>query len=178
MFRILFGCVTVLMISLCLSSAAHADVLILQSGQKIVGQIIEREELRITVDVKGTPHTYFLGEIASINGMKVEPLQIKNVGLPPPAKVKKPGVGPTKKKAAAKQIANKPSRPHSPSSTDAAKLEALAGNMREMMSTMTSMNKNVVPTPDGGIIVVSPDKIVKYDKNLNVVKEVDLRPKH
>jgi len=40
-----------------------------------------------------------------------------------------------------------------------------------MMQSM--MQKQVVATSDGGIIVVGGNKITKYDKDLNVVKEVE-----
>ena len=35
------------------------------------------------------------------------------------------------------------------------------------------MNKSVVPTSDGGIIVVGAGKIAKYDKDLNLIKEIE-----
>ena len=43
--------------------------------------------------------------------------------------------------------------------------------MCPMMQSM--MQKQVVATSDGGIIVVAGNKITKYDKDLNVVKEVE-----
>ncbi len=45
--------------------------------------------------------------------------------------------------------------------------------MGSMMQSM--MQKSVVATSDGGIIVVTGNKITKYDKDLNVVKEVELK---
>ena len=45
--------------------------------------------------------------------------------------------------------------------------------MHGMMMKM--MEKSVVATPDGGIVVVMGNKLTKYDKDLNVVKEVELR---
>ena len=40
-----------------------------------------------------------------------------------------------------------------------------------MMQSM--MQKTVIATSDGGIIVAAGNKITKYDKDLNVVKEVE-----
>jgi hypothetical protein len=45
--------------------------------------------------------------------------------------------------------------------------------MHGMMMKM--MEKTVVATSDGGIIIVSANKISKYDKDLNLVKEVELK---
>ena len=36
------------------------------------------------------------------------------------------------------------------------------------------MNKSIVATSDGGIVVMSGNKLTKYDKNLKVIKEVEL----
>ena len=48
--------------------------------------------------------------------------------------------------------------------------------MHEMMMKMSdTMRKTVVATSDGGVIIVGLDKITKYDKDLNVVKEVELK---
>ncbi len=48
--------------------------------------------------------------------------------------------------------------------------------MRGMSPMMKSMmERTVVATNDGGIIVVMGNKITKYDKNLNVVKEVEMK---
>ena len=44
-----------------------------------------------------------------------------------------------------------------------------------MMKMGEMMNKTAVATSDGGIIIVAGDKITKYDKDLNVVKEVELK---
>ena len=44
--------------------------------------------------------------------------------------------------------------------------------MDSMMKSM--MEKTIMPTSDGGIIVVFGNKLTKYDKDLNVVKEVEL----
>jgi hypothetical protein len=45
--------------------------------------------------------------------------------------------------------------------------------MHGMMKMM--MEKTVVATSDGGIVIVSANKISKYDKDLNLVKEVELK---
>lgn len=41
-----------------------------------------------------------------------------------------------------------------------------------MMGSM--MNKAIAPTEDGGVIVLAGDKLIKYDKDLNLVKEVKI----
>jgi hypothetical protein len=204
----------ILMISFCFPSLANAEMLILQSGQKIVGQIIERTELRVTVDVQGVPQTFFLGEIASIDGQAVEVPHVKSVETAgtektnpteekmsnnPHFKDEKDSLArfmsrrnpngpsqnqPTNQKAPVPyryqanttQMPNVPYWAHRPPAyQDAAKLDALVLSLHEIMDKMASMNKNVVSTPEGGIIVVSPGKIIKYDKNLKPVKEVDLK---
>ena len=45
--------------------------------------------------------------------------------------------------------------------------------MGGMMSSM--MGKSMVGTSDGGVIVLAGNKLVKYDKDLNVVKEVEVK---
>ena len=45
--------------------------------------------------------------------------------------------------------------------------------MGGMMKSM--MDKSMVLTSDGGVIVLSGNKLTKYDKDLNVVKEVELK---
>ena len=45
--------------------------------------------------------------------------------------------------------------------------------MHGMMMKM--MEKSVTATSDGGIVIVAGDKITKYDKDLNLVKEVELK---
>ena len=52
------------------------------------------------------------------------------------------------------------------------------GKMMGMMKhgmMMKMMEKNVVATSDGGIVIVAGNKVTKYDKNLNLVKEVELK---
>ena len=49
------------------------------------------------------------------------------------------------------------------------------GGMMGMCPMMKSMmERSVVATSDGGVIVVMGNKLTKYDKNLNVTKEVEL----
>ena len=45
--------------------------------------------------------------------------------------------------------------------------------MCPMMNSM--MERSVVATSDGGVIVVMGNKLTKYDKDLNVVKELELK---
>ncbi len=42
-----------------------------------------------------------------------------------------------------------------------------------MMKAM--MKKTIVATEDGGVIVLAGNKLMKYDKNLNLVKEVEIK---
>ena len=49
----------------------------------------------------------------------------------------------------------------------------MMGMHQMMMKKM--MEKSVVATSDGGIVIVEANKITKYDKNLNVVKEVETK---
>ncbi len=37
------------------------------------------------------------------------------------------------------------------------------------------MEKSIIATTEGGVIVLAGNKIVKYDKDLNVVKEVEIK---
>ena len=45
--------------------------------------------------------------------------------------------------------------------------------MHSMMMKM--MEKLMVPTEDGGVVVLFGNKLTKYDKDLNVVKEVEIK---
>lgn len=52
----------------------------------------------------------------------------------------------------------------------------MGGKMMGMpMMMKMMMEKTVVATTDGGIVVVAGNKITKYDKDLNVVKEVETK---
>ena len=46
------------------------------------------------------------------------------------------------------------------------------GTMQMMMGSM--MKKEMVATGDGGVIVLSGNKLLKYDKDLELLKEVEL----
>jgi hypothetical protein len=47
-------------------------------------------------------------------------------------------------------------------------------DMHQMMMKKM-MEKSVVATSDGGIVIVTANKITKYDKDLNLVKEVETK---
>lgn len=51
---------------------------------------------------------------------------------------------------------------------------------KHRMQMMAMMNKpSVTATSDGGVVVLAGPKLVKYDKDLNWVKEVEIkRPEH
>ncbi len=51
----------------------------------------------------------------------------------------------------------------------------MGGKMMGMMGMCSMMQKQIVATSDGGIIVAAGNKLTKYDKDLNVVKEVELK---
>lgn len=54
--------------------------------------------------------------------------------------------------------------------------EMMGGKMMGMCSMMKSMmERSVVATSDGGVIVVTGNKLTRYDKDLNVVKEIELK---
>ncbi|MCX5712442.1 MAG: hypothetical protein NTY47_05160 [Candidatus Omnitrophica bacterium] len=44
-----------------------------------------------------------------------------------------------------------------------------------IMQMMGSMQKQMVATNDGGVIVLAGSKLLKYDKDLNLVKEAELK---
>ncbi len=48
------------------------------------------------------------------------------------------------------------------------------GDKVGMMGMMQQMHTNMVASSDGGVIVLSGGKLIKYDNQLNVVKQVDL----
>lgn len=70
--------------------------------------------------------------------------------------------------------------------TSLGKTEEMKGGMmmdkgmmgKKMMGGMMMhemMEKKVVATSDGGIIVVTGSKLLKYDKDLNLIKEVEIK---
>lgn len=50
------------------------------------------------------------------------------------------------------------------------------GNMggEGMMARQMMMNKSMIETKDGGIVILAGNKLIKYDKKLNLVKEVEI----
>ena len=50
--------------------------------------------------------------------------------------------------------------------------ERMGGMIMQMMGTI---QKQMVATNDGGVIVMTGNKLLKYDKDLNLVKEVELK---
>ena len=47
--------------------------------------------------------------------------------------------------------------------------------LQRMMMLQAMRDKSVVSTTDGGIIIVINNKIMKYDKDLNLVKETEIQ---
>ncbi len=47
--------------------------------------------------------------------------------------------------------------------------------MQNMMVMQAMREKSVVATSDGGVVVLVSNQMVKYDKDLNVVKEAELK---
>ena len=50
------------------------------------------------------------------------------------------------------------------------------GMKGKMMKGGGMQHPSMVATPDGGVIVLSGPRLTKYDKDLNLVKEVELKP--
>ena len=46
---------------------ATGETLVLKSGQKVEGKILERDDKRVKIDFYGTPVTYYIDEIGSID---------------------------------------------------------------------------------------------------------------
>lgn len=184
MFRSLILTATVFIGGYCLPSIAYADFIILDSGQKVTGQIMRRTELYVTMDVKGSPETYFLGEIANIDGKKVSKVQlpVKDTASASAAAKKTTKFKDEKDSLERFMERRNPKPPQqaaaasTSTSGDEQKIAGLVQDIRRQIRRMGNMNESAVASPDGGLIVVSPEKIVKYDKNLKVVKVVDLKP--
>ena len=51
---------------------------------------------------------------------------------------------------------------------------ARMNSMRGMM-TRKMMDKTLIATEDGGVIVMVGNKLIKYDKDLNLIKEVEIK---
>jgi hypothetical protein len=165
-FKRLFAGLILATLSLCIGHASDAATLVLVSGQKIEGRIIEQTPLHITLDVYGSPITYYLGEISTIDGQEIEvplpqstgPAIVEEKKSPPPASKKEED---SLVKFMAIRHANVPKAAPSPKAPPTPSKET---------------EKKVIPTSDGGIIVVGSEKIAKYDKNLNIIKEIKLKP--
>ena len=56
-----------------------------------------------------------------------------------------------------------------------ARSQMMMGSMQRMMMMQALREKAVVPTSDGGIVIVLGNKLTKYDKDLNVVKETEIK---
>ena len=52
--------------------------------------------------------------------------------------------------------------------------QGMKGMMDQNMMTCGMMNRSMVPTEDGGIVVMIGNKLYKYDKDLNLKKEVEM----
>jgi len=177
--KALFGYLAVLMISLWVSPMADATTLVLNSGERITGNIIEHTELRIMVDVGGTPKTFFLGEISSIDGKAMEmpreaavEMTLADVGAVmnrPPA-----AVVPYYKDEQDSLVRFMSVR--SGNAAPAASSPAPAPSQEQSAAPPASggTDRSVVSTSDGGIIVVTSNKITKYDHDFKVIKEVNL----
>jgi len=148
----LFDRIFIICIFIFLPSLSQASTLVLDSGEKIQGVIIERTPLRIMVDIKGDVETFYLGEILSIDGQKViTPIQHLTIAK--------------EEASMAHAIAQKKEA--------ALKPAPVAAPVPKPVVNTSLKDAHVVPTPDGGIIVVSATKITKYDKDLKMVKEIN-----
>lgn len=67
--KIIMPCL--LLIDLVFSSALFAETVVLKSAKKIEGKIIERTDKYIKVDFYGIPITYWLDEVESIDGIRI-----------------------------------------------------------------------------------------------------------
>lgn len=63
--------VIAILISLFLLTPAFAETIVLKSGETVEGKIIEKTGKYVKIDFQGVPLTYFLDEIASIDGEMV-----------------------------------------------------------------------------------------------------------
>lgn len=66
--------------------------------------------------------------------------------------------------------------PQEMNKTETAKQQERAKGMLPMGLMMRElMTKSIVATSDGGIVVMSGNKLTKFDKDLNLVKEVEMK---
>ena len=148
----MFRYAILLIMSFCFFSIADAETIILQSGQKITGQIIEHTDLRVTVEVQGVPQTYFLGEVVSIDGKKPDTLKDNNAGEGG-AKVNPPKSFNNRYRANPRQGPNLSFRARSSMPQDIIRLEEQLAEMHDMIAKISTANKNVVPTSDGASLL-------------------------
>lgn len=171
MFRLLPGCLMVLMTIFLVFPIANAATLTLQSGQEIKGHIIEQTPLRITIDVQGSPKTFFLGEIATIDGDEIEVSQAKANRV----ELEKQVLAYKNEQNALIGLMNKRNSNVSASELPASySMHMMALRMRDIISKMKDWNKAVVFTSDGGLVVVDSNQMIKYDKDFQVVKVINL----
>lgn len=63
--------IKLLLLSLCFPNFVFADTIILKSGQKIEGKIIQITDKYVKLELEGMPLTYYLEDIQSINAEKL-----------------------------------------------------------------------------------------------------------
>jgi len=158
----------VLIISLSMSSAAEATTLILTSGEKVTGSVIEKNDYYIMLDLLGSPRTYYLGEISSIDGQEVE-IQGPREIMPSPVEEKQIPA-PYDKDEQDSLIRCMDSKHQKPPLARPQDLPLVPQRSKEDMDKPV-----VVATADGGIVVITSRKITKYDKDLKFIKAVDLK---
>ena len=81
-----------IIVALCcllISSSIYAEIIVLKSGKKIEGKIIEKTDEAIKIDFQGVPLTYYLNDIESINGNKIDIGITSNTSIPQSYQVKK-----------------------------------------------------------------------------------------
>ena len=54
-------------------------------------------------------------------------------------------------------------------------MESRSAMMSNMMMMQAMREKSMIPTSDGGVLVVIGNQMMKYDKDLNLVKEAELK---
>jgi tetratricopeptide (TPR) repeat protein len=63
--------ILVLLVCLCLPVFTYAETIVFKSGKTIESKLIEKTDKYIKIDFQGTPLTYFLDEIKSIDGLEI-----------------------------------------------------------------------------------------------------------
>jgi len=66
--KILSGLIILIWLVLCFSSLVIAEAVILKSGKKLEGKILEKTDKYIKIDFDGIPLTYYFDEIEKIEG--------------------------------------------------------------------------------------------------------------